>query len=661
MARLKNTVRLFWVGTGLLLLIILVFAARYPSDRDSIKVFYHAGTNVFELFKTLDHFRKDPDPRKFKAAVYVIRNMDLYYYREDQYSNRIIQWAVGQTDLTKDQLAEAEDSAKVEWASMRMDNRPAKLRDCAHIKSAFLITHINQAFQTWTNSPWQHHFTFEQFCDHMLPYKTNQARPSLWMQDYSEKYQWIMDSIGEEQDLQKCISLAFDATETPFRSHYLDISRHLDPAEMENVLTGDCTVHADWRGYVMRSLGIPVGNIYTPLWANKAHSHHWNIWMDSTGKWNEIKAREDESIPGKIFLQHFGKQEGSFRAIAKKAGLSDQDIPRYLMPWNISDVTGQVISTSDISIQTLVKPPPNNLFVYLATFNSQDWSLVDWAEYRDGEAFFDQIGRNALYLPVYYENRSTLHAGKLFILKEDGEIWYNSPDSSVSVDIDQFRVYPVRHYLMEEYSLKMCNATFEGANDSAFSSPDTLFQVPAGIDQYPQYDPSLKGRYIYTWWWQDVLVNSNAQYRYIRFRAPVSNPCEIGEMQVFDLTGNLLTGIHNYGYGDNPGYLTDGYPGNMIRFKNGEWAAVDLGKSYQISKIRYIPRDVDTASIQAGDTYTLFYWQGDWIPLYETVPEKKSVKVSVHPNGLYMLKNTTTNGLSRPFVYNTETEMVEWW
>ena len=267
-----------------------------------------------------------------------------------------------------------------------------------------------------------------------------------------------------------------------------------------------------------------------------------------------------------------------------------------------------------------------------------------------------------MYLPVYYQNGNTYPAGQLFILKENGDIWHNAPDSNRVAEIELLRVYPVRHYQMSEYSLKLCHGTFEGSNDFDFASTDTLYQIPSGIDQYPPYDPDLKGRYIYSWWWQDIVISPNKTYRYIRFKAPMENPCGMGEMEVFDRNGTKLTGIRNFGFGDSPDHLTDGVPGNTITFETpGEWAAVDLGRAFHISAIRYIPRDVGPASIKAGDTYTLFYWDNEWRPLYETIPEIKSVKITVHPKGLYLLQNTTTNNPARPFIYSPETEMVEWW
>ena len=261
----RKIFRLWGLLPFAILLIGIFFILRYPTDRDTLKVFYHSGTNVFELLKTFDHFRNDPDPRKMEAAKYLIRNMDLYYHRENPYSDMVIRWAAKQNDLDKEELEQAIAGIKMSWDSMRNEHKTIKIRDCRRIKSEMLIGHIDQAFSIWDRSPWKRHFSFEQFCDHLLSYKTNHAKPRLWLEDYSNKYRWIFDSIGMERDLQESISLAFEVTETPFRSYYLDIGRHLDPLEMEALLTGDCTVHADWRGYVMRSLGAPVGNIYTPV------------------------------------------------------------------------------------------------------------------------------------------------------------------------------------------------------------------------------------------------------------------------------------------------------------------------------------------------------------------------------------------------------------
>jgi len=102
-----NLIRHFWwFLPGVVLLVLIFYISRYPTDRDTLKVLYHAGPNALELLKTLDHFRRDSDSRKDIAAKFLIRNMDLHYYREDSLASLKFYWASQHPNLTVDKIKE---------------------------------------------------------------------------------------------------------------------------------------------------------------------------------------------------------------------------------------------------------------------------------------------------------------------------------------------------------------------------------------------------------------------------------------------------------------------------------------------------------------------------------------------------------------------------
>lgn len=47
--------------------------------------------------------------------------------------------------------------------------------------------------------------------------------------------------------------------------------------------------------------------------------------------------------------------------------------------------------------------PQGVKYAYLAVFGYQDWHPVQWAKIENGRAVFREMGKDMVYLPVYYK------------------------------------------------------------------------------------------------------------------------------------------------------------------------------------------------------------------------------------------------------------------
>jgi hypothetical protein len=670
MARLKNTVQLLWVVTGILLLIVVVFVSRYPTDRDTLEVFYRAGPNAIELFKTLDHFRHDPDPKKYAAAKFLIQYMGSHYCRVDSFSTLKINWFADNFDKQRYRLRVMDDSLETAWADLKAKYKARKFYDSKVIKSEFLIKHINQAFETWDASLWKDHFSFDQFCEHFLPYKTNEGPPELWMDYYREKYKPILEQQIEPIDTRELIFQLIAESKSRYSYFVPNLRRHSSAPEMDRLRAGDCLFLASWQGYIFRSLGLPSTIIHS-IWAYAGEGHAWNAWMDANGRWREIMERGDsillwEVTPPKIFAQHWGKQEMSFSAIAHRNQVRIRDIPPKLQIENLVDITGDIIPTSDITVSIdSNSQDQNNPFVYLAVSDDHEWEPLHWAFLEGDKATFTQMGRNMLYLPVFYKQGEVTPAGKIFIINDSAEIVNIEPDSTQTISLDIDRIYPMRQWVMYQNASKLKRGTIEGSNSPDFQTIDTLYYIDWRINSNPTRSeaPELKGRWTYDVWWQEVKLSRPSEYRYIRYRAGRDKETMIGDLEVYGEDGKKIIPVSFFGFGEHPEYLNDGVPGEYFQApEKSSWGAMDLGKPMKITKIRFIPHDIDPASIQTGDRYRLYSWNNNaWKPLLEIQANKKSIPIQIHPYGLYLLEDLSRFVHRRPFWYNPEKGIVEWW
>ena len=690
----------------LALIIAILFIIRYPTDRDTLKAYFHAGPNVLELIKTLDHFRKDPDPKKYEAARFLIRHMDLHYYREDSYSDKKIRYFKDFFDSIKPHVVGMQDSmdilyrgdperartekftffrhynalvgARLKSLDQKLDQRWAeenevpevkKIRDARGIRSSFLIAHIDKAFETWNASPWCDHFSFTQFCEFFLPYKTNEGSQELWFDYYRETYGHIHE---KQEDSTEIWELLYDLTaHSRYRYGFFQpqLRRNLGAVEMDQIPSGDCRLLADWQGYIFRSVGLPVA-VINSVWAYAGEGHFWTAWLDKEGNWREIMERGDsiihwEATPPKIFVRLWGKQENSFRGVSHKNNLNINDIPEMLRAWNLVDITEDIIPASNVKV-AIEQPQedPTNPFVYLAVSDDNEWEPLHWAYLEGNQAIFTQMGRNMLYLPVFYQDGQVSRAGKAFIITDEEEILNINPDTSLWITLDIDRIYPFRQWVMQKHANQMISGTLEGSMDSTFHNADTLFHIKERFRSTPSFQeaPELKGRWTYDVWWQEIKVNTPASYQYIRYRAGRDKECIIGELEVYSEDHKFYP-VSFFGNVEHPEYLSDGVPGQYVNSPEpGSWAAMDLGSPQRINRIRFIPSDIDPASIQRGDEYRLFIWNGsEWEPISDIYANEKSIPLRIHPYELYLLQDLSRFVHRRPFWYNPEKGIIEWW
>ena len=124
-----------------------------------------------------------------QAARFLIENMDAHYSSQseaiDTFYNNIDSIFTKYKWESDGFYNYAYDSILIKMSSIKAVE--TKRVDIENIKSDYLIAHIDSAFKVW-NQIWAGEYSFEHFCNYVLPYRVGQEPVSDWRKAYMEQY-----------------------------------------------------------------------------------------------------------------------------------------------------------------------------------------------------------------------------------------------------------------------------------------------------------------------------------------------------------------------------------------------------------------------------------------------------------------------------------------
>jgi len=152
-----------------------------------------AGTNRQELEKVLIHYSKNPqDSLKFRAACFLIQNMKGYYSVTGENVNKLEELYRIMGKALPDERStiynRGVDSLRIKFS---FNKQP----DLQYIRANFLIQHIDQVFNVWEATPWQRNYSFDAFCEYVLPYRVYDEKLSLWSPLIEKRFKPQLDKI----------------------------------------------------------------------------------------------------------------------------------------------------------------------------------------------------------------------------------------------------------------------------------------------------------------------------------------------------------------------------------------------------------------------------------------------------------------------------------
>ena len=156
-----------------------------------------AGKNRIELEKVLNYYRNDS--LKLEAARFLIRNMPGHGGYEDDRLDSVKAVMKAAVELNiGGYLPDSEWKRK--WIGFNYRTLP-KRPDIEYMSADYLIENIEQSFKVWEECPWAKNYSFDDFCEWVLPYRIGDEPLDNWRKMYYDRYKPLLDSLYTGNDM----------------------------------------------------------------------------------------------------------------------------------------------------------------------------------------------------------------------------------------------------------------------------------------------------------------------------------------------------------------------------------------------------------------------------------------------------------------------------
>lgn len=273
--------------------------------------------------------------------------------------------------------------------------------------------------------------------------------------------------------------------------------------------------------------------------------------------------------------------------------------------------------------------PFETFLEYVLPYRVGDERLVSWRK----EVY-------EKYNPLLDSIRKLPEAEDPFTLdRVTGAVRFLSPQK----EMENVTVYHKFPLYLDGVSGRVVGGVFEGSNDRNFRSADTLFLI--------------KERPVRLF--TEMPVAGADAYRYVRYRGAEGSYCDIAEIAFYasssgslPLQGTVIGTSENAlsGYECAKAFDGDPYTAFSCSKPDGGWTGLDLKKPHIIKKIVFAPRNRDDF-VRKGDSYELFYCDGDWKSAGTMVAQSDSLAYRVPKGSLLYVKNHTRGHDERIFEY----------
>lgn len=578
----------------------------------SISKLAYAQQSYFERYAdVLSHYNCEADSLKYRAAVYLIRNMDGHFTPEGSAMDYYIQ------KVASMKRYEGIRQLASEWLYATKIGNVEYLPDSAVVNSACLINNIDDAFKTWETSVWKNQISFDLFCEYILPYRVSSEHLSNeWRKTLRDQYKSLIEGIC---DVNRAFAIIKDSV---FKSVVLSNAYcpyALDPVTCQKIGRAECGQRCILLVSVLRSLGIPSVIDATPMWADYSQkSHAWVALVASDGSTytayeQDTIAKQFNHIDASSFLPRYTiKPEDNCPYIVKT---SKTPVKIYRTTFkrinkNIGGKMGKLSSPfiKDVSDkygltgEVIINAEKTDT-VYLCSFlTGIDWKPVAFEKAINGEVTFHNVGKGAVCVAAVMNNGKLKYISCPFKVGENGveKEFHASLTCLQSIRVD--RKYPLCSYTTDTWGY-MRGGVFEGAMNRDFSDADTLAVIktmPYGM--------------------MTIDVPRYKKYRFLRYCAPENNRSSLAELQFYTTSESgkerLLNGaIFSSGVDQSAVQnIFDESTSTICRgLQVGYTVGIDLGEEHEtnISKIRYCP-STDLNFIEKGHLYELYYFDAGW-------------------------------------------------
>ncbi|WP_259330188.1 hypothetical protein [Bacteroides cellulosilyticus] len=307
-----------------------------------------AGENRGELSKILKYYQNQPE--KLKAARFLIANMPAHR----TYVGKEID-SLKQMKKESIQKGRISDEIVAHWKTFNYSSSQV-VEDIDVIKADILIENIDLAFEAWEKRSWSKQYSFEDFCEYVLPYRIGDEPLEKWRRIYYERYSPVLDSLYQGNDVVEAARvMANYLKEEGFTNHTDFNLPHLGALFLFENRVGYCRDNCDIATYVMRSLGIPITMDFYEVSPSYNSRHFWSALIDTTGfvvpfnyiEQEIVRQSQNERKRGKVYRYYYGLQQEKYSGL-----YSDEEVPVFFRRPFMKDVSSEYFPESNIKLES---------------------------------------------------------------------------------------------------------------------------------------------------------------------------------------------------------------------------------------------------------------------------------------------------------------------
>ncbi len=586
-----------------------------------------SGDNRTELERVLAYYtQSDSDSLHLKAARFLIENMPGHY----GLSSPTIDSALHHIDSLYPEMPSLAKATILSILAKRESPFSANERkeDIRCVKADFLISHIDEAVTLWHSCPWlKGNISFDEFCEYILPYRVadeplvvTDSASGLWRDILKEMevYRYTSTSMDDIR------SFLISQINNKYDNYYHDL---LNPQLPGNEYKFDCLEKCYYDVIGFHCAAIPSAIDFIPDWATRNGRHYWRTIIEPQNL-NDNLSETQNPRTAKVYRITY-----AHNTIPVPDGIDS--IPELFAEPFCRDVTEQYVKVSDLSVKIDKKRLGYDpKYVYLSIFNDLEWKPVAWAKNRHGKATFNRMGRNLVYLPVYFRGGEMRHTGFPIRIDVHGDATRLRPDMKETVTLTLTRKYPLT-YSKINWGKSLTGCCVEASNRADFSVCDTL-----AVLGHPS--PSLN--------WITLPIQSTKPYRYWRI-SKKGRFLDLGELEFRNaneetVKGEIIT------CGDKQ-TSEKAFDGDILTYcHTHQWIGIDCKKRTAMKEVRCCSR-TDGNGIYPDHRYELSYFGSDgWQTVaFKTATSDSLVFERVPTGALYWLKNLTEGKEERIFTY----------
>lgn len=610
---------------------ICIFIEGCTFNQNLERVLQKAASNRVELEKVLEHYKNDK--KKNKAARFLIENMAECHTTVAPLidSLKVLKRMITEHGIDTDWA----DSVDNEWKG-KSYGKPRIIYDIEVITAQYLIENIDMAFEIWEKQPWVKHYSFDEFCRYILPYRIGDEPLENWRGMYYKKYAQKVDSIYSGGDIVKKIQ----AVRTIFKDEgfswndKLPEMPHLGASYLFNHRLGGCLESCDFSVYLLRALGIPVVTDSYLMSPHTTGGHFWTVVRDTTGllipfwlmETEVVRGGSDGRAKGKVYREEFGGE--------------------------LRDVTADYFGKNRAKVNVVC--PSNVDKIYLCVFSKGEYYPVAEENRIGNKVTFKNVEPNIRFLPMYCNTDNGLldFAGNAFCVDSTGKTMRYIPDTLNLQKATLTRKYPY-HYHLKERIIRLAGTLWEGSTHRDFRNVFPMFTLPNTFKINRQR----------------VQAESDAKVRYIRWNAvPSAFNVHIAELEFYDAKNGkpipyqIIEIPEALNTKHIPQNINDGDVLSYYQAKEDgpQTLIFDLGDHYQLKGMLYVPRNDDNY-VSPNEEYELFYHNGieGWKSLgKQTATSDSLIYDNIPSNAMLWLRNLTKGREEQQFILGKKGEQL---